>query len=92
MVYKGCEFDNEQFGRSLTFFRLDRGVTQKVLADYLHCTQQYVSQLENGLSYPDIFLLLRVLDFFNLSLDDYLNCIGSESGSSIPNNSFGVIR
>ena len=49
--------------------RKELGLTQQALAEKLHVSFQAVSKWENGTSIPDVQLLLKIADFYNLTLD-----------------------
>lgn len=44
-------------------------LTQEGFAEELGVSRQAVSKWENGTSIPDVQLLLRIADFYNLTLD-----------------------
>ena len=49
--------------------RIDRGYTQQQIADYLHIKQNTYSQYEIGvLNYP-IEVLMKLADFYSVSVD-----------------------
>lgn len=50
-------------------FRNDRGYTQKTIADLLDVTVRTIVNYENGLREPDIQKLVKLANFFNVSLD-----------------------
>lgn len=52
--------------------RKDKGVTQSELADYLGVSFQSVSKWENGITMPDIALLPRLSEYFQVSVDEIL--------------------
>lgn len=57
--------------------RLQKRVTQRILADYLGVTMQYYSQIERGLNTLSYYNALRLAVFFSTSVDalfkqDYL--------------------
>ena len=53
--------------------RKAKGITQEQLAQSVNVSVQAVSKWENGISIPDTLVLVRIADFFNVSVD-YLLC------------------
>jgi len=52
--------------------RKDKGITQSELADYLGISFQSVSKWENGTTMPDIALLPKLSEYFQVSVDEIL--------------------
>ncbi len=52
--------------------RLQKGISQEILAEHMGVTVQAVSKWENGLSCPDIGGLPMLADFFGVSIDRLL--------------------
>lgn len=50
--------------------RIDKGITQEKLAEYLNVSFQAVSKWENGSSSPDIQLLPKISAYFGVTIDD----------------------
>lgn len=50
-------------------FRLAKGVSQQTVADYLEITRQAYSNYESGNREPDFETLLKLGEFFNVSVD-----------------------
>ncbi|MGN0774922.1 MAG: LexA family protein [Candidatus Ventricola sp.] len=65
--------------------RLSNGLSQKVIADYLGCSTVVYSRYETGSREPSMDTLMRLADYFNVSID-YLT-----GKSDIPRNG-GVVR
>lgn len=61
------------FKDRLKGLREDRDLTQDQIADILNITRSAVANYENGIREPDIHLLVKIADYFNISLD-YLLC------------------
>ena len=49
--------------------RLEKHLTQKILAEYLGANQTTLSKIENGASIPDALLLIDLSRFFRVSTD-----------------------
>lgn len=58
--------------------RTSRRLTQEMLAEKLNVTPQAVSRWETGISSPDIALLPKIADIFNISVDELLRNIPSQ--------------
>ena len=48
-------------------------ITQKELAEALHISQTSVSKYETGEAVPDLELIVKMADFFGVSLDEFVN-------------------
>ena len=47
-------------------------LTQKNLADILHISQTSISKYERGEAFPDLEIVVKMADFFGVSLDDFI--------------------
>lgn len=56
-------------GERIAELRKDNGYTQKNLAEFLNISTTSLSNYENGINYPDPFVLLQISDVFNVSVD-----------------------
>ena len=57
---------------NLKTLRKNKGVSQQQLADQLHVVRQTVSKWEKGLSVPDAEMLIRLAEFFEVSVSQLL--------------------
>ena len=57
-------------GTRIAYHRRRSGLTQKEIADRLDVSIQAASKWENGISCPDILLLPRLADLFEVTIDD----------------------
>lgn len=57
----------------LKSLRRERKITQKNLADVLHISQTSISKYERGEAVPDLELIVKMADFFGVSLDEFVN-------------------
>lgn len=78
------------FGERLKKLRRDANMTQKDLADYLGVVPSAVGKYERVLdSYPSVEILLKLSDYFHVSVDYLLR--GKESSQAIENNISGSL-
>jgi len=61
-----------KFGERLKTLRKETGETQESLSKVLHVSRQTISNWENERSYPDIEMLIKLSDYYNISLDKLL--------------------
>ena len=61
--------------------RLERNLSQEALAEAFDISVQAVSKWENALSYPDITVLPKICDYFNISMDALF--FGEENGLTL---------
>lgn len=55
--------------KNLKQLRLERGISQQKLGEFLGITQQSINKYENHSVEPDIHTLILLADFFNTSVD-----------------------
>lgn len=63
--------------------RKRKGLTQDELAEYMGVSSQAVSKWENDMSCPDITLLPKLADYFNISVDELLRGVTSAQAQVI---------
>lgn len=56
----------------LKTLRKQKHITQRALADALHISQTSVSKYERGETEPDIDMIIRIADYFEISIDEFL--------------------
>lgn len=61
-----------EFSKILKEQRTKRGLSQEQLADDLRIARQSVSKWERGEAYPSIGMLIKLSDFFDISIDKLL--------------------
>ena len=62
----------ERIGEKLKTLRLKYGLTTRQLAEQLETTNSQISRIENGLRQPSADFLVKMSDFFNVSLDQLM--------------------
>ena len=73
-------FDADLFCANLSKLRRSADMTQSELADRLNLTRQAVSRYEKGVSFPDISILVRIAEIFDITIDELI-CAGSPTES-----------
>ncbi|MGL5068430.1 MAG: helix-turn-helix domain-containing protein [Sarcina sp.] len=63
----------DTFGKRLKHLRTSHNFTQDKLAENFSINNTSISRYENGVQFPELDLLIKIADFFNVSLD-YLLC------------------
>lgn len=61
------------FHENLKTLRIEKGMSQRFLADQLHVTRQTISKWERGLSVPDADMLIALSEMFEVSVSTLLN-------------------
>lgn len=69
----GFMIDKEKVGKRIAYFRKEKGITQKELADLLHISYQAVSKWELGKSLPTVEMLYEISNLLNVAVDTLLN-------------------
>ena len=64
--------ENMEIGKKLKEARLNRDLTQEVIAEKLNVSRQTISNWENEKSYPDIISVIELSNLYSISLDDLL--------------------
>lgn len=59
-----------ELGKKIATYRKNMNITQEALANQLGISNQAVSKWETEQSYPDVELLPKIADIFNISLDE----------------------
>ena len=62
----------ERVGEKLRTLRLQHNLTTRQLAEELRISQAQVSRIENGLRQPSGDLIVRIADYFGVSLDQLM--------------------
>ncbi len=59
----------KRFGEKLRYLRQRDDLTMKQLADKLGVSDSYVSQMQTGDKVPNVAMLVKIADVFNVTLD-----------------------
>ena len=57
------------FSKRLQSIRKEKGITQVMVAQKIHITERQYQRYEAGENEPTLSVLLRLADFFDVSLD-----------------------
>ena len=61
-----------KFGTRLKFLRNKKEMTQQELAEMIGITSESISRYENGLRMPDMDTIVRLANYFEISVDELL--------------------
>ncbi|MCC5437464.1 helix-turn-helix domain-containing protein [Clostridium botulinum] len=61
-----------EIGKKLKNVRTKSSFTQEKVAEEIQVSRQTISNWENEKSYPDIISVIKLSDFYNISLDELL--------------------
>ena len=64
------EYKENTIGENLRNLRMHKEMKQTPLALELNIGRQSISAYERGVTLPDIYSLIRIADYFNVSLDE----------------------
>ena len=65
--------DQEKFGKLIKDLRKKHNLTQKDLADKYNVTYQAVSKWENGINLPDISLIKKICEDYDIDINNVLD-------------------
>ena len=62
-----------KFKENFKNYRIEKGITQKEIANSLNTTLKTISHWETGYTEPSISQLVEIAKFFNVSIDELVN-------------------
>lgn len=65
-------FDTRKFGAYIASMRKKADLTQSSLGEMLNLSRQSISQYENGDTFPDVTILIKISEIFKITLDDLI--------------------
>ena len=74
---------NEEFARTLSLLRQEKGVSQRKAAGELGISQALLSHYENGIREPGLPFVVRACDYYGVSSDFLLGRTLSRDGAMI---------
>lgn len=89
--YNRSEVMKMNIGDQIKALRIEGRISQKSLADSLGITQSTIANYENNIRQPNLEMLIKIADYFNVSTDFILSRTGIyESKVSVDHNSIEV--
>lgn len=64
--------DSKNIGQFIKRLREENNITQKELASKVYVSRQSVSKWENGISLPNLDILLKLGEIFDITVDEIL--------------------
>lgn len=77
--------DQIKIGIFLKTLRKEKGLTQEQLAEKFNTTNRSVSRWENGVSIPDLSVLLEIADFYEIEIGEIIRGERKKCNSAIDN-------
>ena len=74
---------NEEFSRTLSLLRQEKGVSQRTAAAALGISQALLSHYENGIREPGLSFVVKACDYYGVSADFLLGRTLSRDGTTI---------
>jgi transcriptional regulator with XRE-family HTH domain len=62
----------KEIGKIISHYRNEKGLSQEALADLAQIHRTYVSQIERGLKYPTIYVLVQISTALDVKLSDMI--------------------
>lgn len=82
--------DKTEVGKKIFTVRKKMGITQEKLSNLVNVTPQAISKWEKGITLPDTFLLPKLSELFNVSIEEIL-CINTKNNPSIQGQNSSVM-
>ena len=64
-----AEINYEELGKKIKNLRIEKGLTQENLADYVGCNTSHISNIENSYTKLSLNVLLAIANALNVSID-----------------------
>ena len=79
-------------GKQIRNFRMQKGITQQELAEYLNTTSQTVSRYENGILETNQNVLFALADYFDTSINNFFPPLKFDNGTLIDLDSIETVQ
>lgn len=60
-------------GNKIHFLRLEQGISQEKLAEYVNMSREHISCIENAKNLPTIETLYKLANFFKIDIKDFFD-------------------
>lgn len=60
-------------GKKIKSLRLDKGISQEKLAEYVNMSREHISCIERGKHLPTVETLYNMAKFFKIDIKDFFN-------------------
>jgi len=64
---------DENLGQKIKTLRKAKGLSQEKFAEKAELSQQHISRIEKGLTYPSVATLVKIAKVLNLPMDDLVD-------------------
>lgn len=65
--------DQQKIGTFLKELRKEKNLTQEQLSEILGVTNRSISRWENGVNMPDLDLVIEIVNYFDVSIEEFLD-------------------
>lgn len=65
--------DQKKIGAFLKELRKEKNLTQEQLSEFLGVTNRSISRWENGVNMPDFDLVIEIVNYFDISIEEFLD-------------------
>ena len=65
-------YDYSKFPQRVKLFRIENNKTQQEVSDFLEISKRAYQKIESGNSYPSFETLIKVVEYYNVSLDYFV--------------------
>ena len=72
-IMTGKKYDVENLGHTVKMLRINRKISQILLAEKLGISQTYLSNLEHGRGIFSLKMLVTIAEIFDISMDELLS-------------------
>lgn len=60
-------------GKKIKNLRLERGISQEKLAEYVNMSREHISCIERGKNMPNVETLYYIAEYFQISIKDFFD-------------------